>query len=469
MISRKTLALAASSALAILAAAGGALGDSNRATVDQSGDANFAYVNQRGVDNRSTVTQTGDGNRIGSSYSPGKWDAYQSGNNNKLTITQLGNGNIIGYETSISYSASGYNGANFSNGYALYEPIPDYKKTIASTAGYRSLRNIGVDQIGDYNELTLTQVEGSASSNGNKIGTLKQVAAVGATNKTNILKIVQDNGDGSPGSATPYPASTQYLDDAYNYIGDIHQENTGTGAPGDRNTITIGQHTNHRYGYGQSNRADILTQIGTGSALVISQIGLRNIVTYVTQTGIGGGAGSDNSVTISQTGGDQNWVGNASQQGTQNTVIIAQTGMSNEIETLAQTGTRNRAEITQNGVGNQLVSLIQNNDGTGTSLGNRAILDFGGDDNGVGDFTGAALSVALDVATVSQIGDNNLLTYEVTSDGNLFAFSQDGSGNTITGSTSGGDVNQVAIKQVGNANGAHFTQIGGGNNLAIVQ
>ena len=318
--------LAAGTALAMLVGAGAAFADSNKTRVIQSD-----------VDNNASITQTGASNVAGSiQYSD--WAMHQTGDNNTIDVDQSGNGNSLG-TIGISYGA-GYGRTDYSTspGTPVYPPV--YKRVSGSSGP--SIK--GVYQIGDYNQLSVTQVEGSHYGDGNIGGRIKQQASDVATGPTNVLTITQDNGDGTPGSAAPYEAGVSTAADyAYNVVGKVYQNNTGSGAAGDENKATIGQHTDHLGGYAHGNRMDILTQDGVGNMATVTQIGLGNIVNYLMQEGLSS-AGADNAATINQTGGNDNWVGTARQQGGDNLLTITQTGMSNEVGALTQQGDGNEAQ-----------------------------------------------------------------------------------------------------------------------------
>lgn len=180
--------------------------------------------------------------------------------------------------------------------------------------------------------------------------------------------------------------------------------------------------------------------------------------------------GAANELTINQAGGTYN-AGNtvylALQDGSGNVGNVEQTGTSNMLTTLSQLGDANSATVTQTGSSNLVVALTQDNTGSG-ALGNSATLNFTGDSNGVGSFSGLASSLSLGVAEVSQLGDDNLVSYTVDGNSNLFGFEQIGDGNSSVATVTGND-NQAAISQNGNNNDAPFTQLGDNNNIAVSQ
>jgi hypothetical protein len=71
---------------------------------------------------------------------------------------------------------------------------------------------------------------------------------------------------------------------------------------------------------------------------------------------------------------------------------------------------------------------------------------------------------------MTQLGDNNALTVDVSGSDNLFATLQDGNDNQIDHTVGGSGVgNQAAIVQLGSNNLSSTTQIGSNNNLGVVQ
>lgn len=359
-----------------------------------AGSNNVAPVTQTGNLNNALVTQTGSNNAAGNPAYP-DWVLNQTGNENDLDILQNGSNNAIGVNSNLGGIGSAYG----------FLSVP-----AARWPGSSWTRNNGVDQVGAHNKLAITQ-----TNNYNDIGAIHQKALAGATALTNQLTITQ----------------TGIVGYSHQGIGDVYQNNTG----GTANVASISQTGG---GYLQGNKVYLLTQNGTDNGTSITQNGLLNIVTDWTQTG------TSNTMSISQGGGNSNWVGASK-----------------------QLGTANQATVTQTGTGNELVSLNQDNTGSG-SLGNKATLTFGGNYNGVGTLSGDAGSLGLTLATVNQLGDNNLITYSVTGDSNLFAFNQIGDNNKSVGTVTGSN-NQAAIKQIGSSNNAPFIQSGSSNNVAISQ
>src|SRR5690606_36041040 len=174
--------------------------------------------------------------------------------------------------------------------------------------------------------------------------------------------------------------------------------------------------------------------------------------------------GSGNSASIVQGQSDGSAVGNRAgyettrmrQDGTDNQLIINQTGNSQLVYTATQTnngsnGGANVASVTQGGGnGNQIRELTQTNTGASDNI---VSLTFSGSGNGVtsGVFTGPALGVGVSQSRVRQTGEANDLTFNVTGNDNLFGFAQDGWANLIVGTVEG-NANQVAITETGQGN-----------------
>src|SRR5690606_5378447 len=191
--------------------------------------------------------------------------------------------------------------------------------------------------------------------------------------------------------------------------------------------------------------------------------------------------GSGNSASIVQGQSDGSAVGNRAgyettrmrQDGTDNQLIINQTGNSQLVYTATQTnngsnGGANVASVTQGGGnGNQIRELTQTNTGASDNI---ASLTFSGSGNGVtsGVFTGPALGVGVSQSRVRQTGEGNDLTFNVTGNDNLFGFAQDGWANLIIG-TVDGNANQVAIAQTGEGNEALASTNGNTNQLGLSQ
>lgn len=350
----------------------------------------------------------------------------QTGDENEATVTQReGGNNSAGNRTYVDWSLN-QNGDN-----NMLDILQDGARNeigtsnnlggIGTSYGFNGVpvaqrpasawtRNIGIDQVGDRNVLDITQ-----TGDRNAVGAVYQEGSTTATATTNKLTIVQVGIAGT----------------SHQGIGDVWQENTGGAA----NEASISQTGG---GHHLGSKVYLVTQKGFANDLNIVQTGNSHVVTSTNQHGEG------NIADIDQTGGTGNWVGS-----------------------LDQDGSANYASILQNGSGNVVVSVSQDNTAS-SSFGNEAILTFNGSYNGVGTFTGDAAGLNLALATVSQLGDKNLVNYTVTGNNNLFAFSQTGDGNTSVGVVTGNN-NQAAVKQTGDNNHAPFTQIGNYNIVAISQ
>ncbi len=325
---------------------------------------------------------------------------------------------------------------------------------------------VSTGAIASDNEAYVNQISttGGNSANivqngdGNRVGTTasgKPGPAV-QDGDGNVMSIIQGGGDvaGATGSFINASAGIDQIGDDNSLtidqsgiggsrIFEVQQNSTGGGS----NTATINQTGNMRVsrvnqtndGSGGVNTVEI-TQ--TGRQFQQSTVGDRDGFDTETQSGIDRGVfqvGADQRVTILQDG-PNNLIQTVSQSGGNgNTATLNQFGSTNFIDTVTQDGGLNTTEITLDGAS-----------------------------NGQGSFTGKAAGVGLSMATISQTGDMNDLTYSVEGSDNLFAFSQSGNGNEIRGVVDG-NANQAAVAQTGNSNTSQFDQSGNNNNIGITQ
>ncbi len=374
-------------------------------------DSNWTSVKQSGNGNSADVTQDSSGS--------GNWVRLlqgqatpNEGDNNTAVIDQLGIGNKVGHK---SYGDGQWTLRQYGDNNLVDIEQTGRNNEIgldngnryggrSSNVGYGG--TVGVQQTGSHNILTVEQSNAADGYSENQIGAVRQTGDAGATATTNELIIIQEE------SAVTSVSGPRH------FVGLVRQTNAGPGASAaDKNLIDIHQ--------------------------------------------TGGGHPNPNGL-------DGHHIYKVTQTGTANSADLDQHGHANRIRTVTQTGTENDATVSQDGFGNVVVSVTQDNSGGG-ALGNQVTLTFAGDDNGTGGFTsGAAGDLSLPLATVSQLGDDNLVNYNVTGNANLFAFSQTGDGNEVQG-TVNGDGNQVAVLQTGAGNFTSFQQIGGGNNIGVSQ
>ena len=301
-----------------------------------------------------------------------------------------------------------------------------------------------VDQIGSGNDATINQ-----TGNGNAVGDVDPDRRARQEGDDNTLSVVQNEGDkvGTGG----------------NYL----NNNIGLNQMGNRNTLTIdqgaaqGQRVFVAQQVGDDNGASV-TQSGNAAVSTLSQTGTENSM-LVSQTGaafqrntVGDAGGSrfvasrgafqegdGNLMEISQGGGGNNDVKIARQIQQDNIMSVSQSGGLNVFESVEQTGNSNEAQVTQ----------------IGTSNGRIA---------NAGNFTGDAAAVGLVESTVAQTGDFNMVSVMSEGDRNLFAVSQTGNTNELLGIQFGND-NEAAVLQSGDNHVADFNQVGNGNVLAITQ
>jgi hypothetical protein len=360
-------------------------------------DSNFARLHQTGDGNTATIDQNGNNNMAGANYL--EYSLRQTGDNNAIDIYQEGAGNGIGVNNQIAGfvtgGVAGFNGLSAgTKARALAALGGTYPALGASgTPDYR-----GVQQIGDHNALTVDQFDGTTYNDGNSIGAVRQQGSATATALTNSLTITQGNAS--------QLGSTAF---GYHYMGDVNQNNTGSGtSAADANVAAI---TQLNGGYSLGNKVIIVTQSGIQHGLTVTQDGENNLIVKTEQTGTDSDA------------------------------------------TLTQTGNRN------------LITIVDQ-DGTG----NTANLSFDGSDNGAGVLTGEADIAGLTDSAVYQSGTGNQIDLSVIGSSNQFGFFQDGISNEVGLLTVNGDFNEVGIYQTGTDNQVALGTIdGNGNNVGVFQ
>jgi hypothetical protein len=353
----------------------------------------------------------------------------QTGVTNVISITQTGLSNQVGANTTrLLLNQDGranrvdIDQTGWANRVAtVVHQKPEDAPYPASVAGF--------NQVGNENTLTVTQKNGDPAGF-NTIEAVYQRASRRHESPSNELTVTQTGGG----------ASEQR-------VGEVLQINLDVGA--DPNTVTITQTDG---GAGVGNNVDSVRHAGHGNAIAISQSQTSNDIWTVRQTG------DDNRQTLAQ-----------------------HNGSGNVVDWAIQFGDRNVAAVTQTGNANYTLAVIQNNAAVRVH-GNRAALVLAGDDNGgdkrggLGRFETVAKDVGPAQATLTQLGDNNGVSYTVaalTEDGvtaasghNLYGFYQDGTGNHVGGITQGND-NEAAVAQRGDGNAVDFEQAGTGNAVAV--
>ena len=396
--------LAASSALALLATAGAALGDSNKANVVQTGTNNTASATQSGTNDTTMFSQNGD--------------------DNSVVVSQTGKNNVAGRKQGGLSNAYATNGSGY--GYMIQDGASN-TLNITQTGNANGLAvhssSGNAVQDGDYNEASIVQHAGTTGydDGGNKIWNMRQISAKGVAvapaESVNKLAILQQ---GAIGAA---------VTSIHNVIRSVVQTDTGGG----QNLAYLEQTGGD---YHNSNDMMVVTQTGFDNALSVKQVGERNHLARLTQTG------SSHFAELSESGRG-------------NSVLELSQGM-------AAADTNNSATI----------SLAGNYNGNlGVELGGYNAVVYGPRvDTNVGFSSGSlAEAVGIDQAKIIQQASNQYLSYTVGGDYNLFAFRQvGGDGNSITGKVTG-NTNEVAILQDGDGNLASFDQTGVGNDLGISQ
>ena len=304
----------------------------------------------------------------------------QSGETNTITVNQDGNTNVVGGSAAgLALTQDGLD-----NSIAIDQT--GFGNAIATTLrqGVRpslGLVETGTGQSGNRNEIVVTQETQLVAAARNAIEAIFQSASAlfdpNAVRPSNRLYLRQY----SPGA----PSGTRS-------VGQIVQINTSDAAFA-----------------GVTNSASIV-QLGDASSA-------DDTLTTAYQEGWG------NSLTVEQISSG-NRIGTARQIGTGNLALARQyVGGDNQAVSIDQIGDLNELRLTEDGARNYVEGIIQNNRGVAIS-GNRVTLTLGGDDNG-GDGLGGAGSFALIPAgflrfqaQVSQIGDDNGISYVTAADFN---------------------------------------------------
>jgi Curlin associated repeat len=464
-----------------------------------AGSNNKSYIDQIGQGNEAFISQTGDNNQAGVDTT--KQRIRQDGSYNLLTIDQQSN-------------LSGFTNQ------------PDQRGAKAGTGPN------GIDQIGNRNELSITQNAGtvaevqqtSTGASSTHVGTtnkatieqdksdsnvisqvLQTFLGAGAQNDVKINQSTTANGTtGNSVSKVSQTGAGNSIDIKqrvqWNAIGEIKQDGIG-------NTFTVEQEHQFVGGTG-GNLVTLGDQKGNGNNASVSQFGAGNKVLLVRQNstgkssgnsavielkgannGLGGLDGAAGLAGAASSSVDQIGGGNAVEyhvlNGNDNQFGFYQSGDGNKAVGIYINGSRNQLGVNQIGYNNKLT--LGTVTGSDNNLGlvqwgsdNTATVSISGDFNGTGSFTGFAQSVAsaknLKNGLIKQTGPglsdgslNEASLIITNSNNNMFAYLQSGDKNKISGEIKGGNGNQVAVAQNGNSNIAVFTQTGGGNNLGITQ
>jgi hypothetical protein len=356
-------------------------------------------VTTDGAGNTATITQSGTDNALGNPTKSG-FGVVQDGRNNALTVQQKGHANQVG--------------------------ISDAFATEGLT---------GVGQTGRRNVLTVIQ-ESDPAAGSNTIDTIHQVADPSLTRATNVLAIIQVPDRGSADA------------DAHHSIGSITQTNLGgrfTAA--DDNVAAV---TQTGGGATIGNTLGTLAQQGKADVAVITQDGIGNSVTAVTQIGDG------DRFSVYQ-GNDEAARGAASDA---DAALLG-----NRVGTVAEIGDGNSARIVERGRRNVVAVIRQ--DSTGHGGGNAAAVGLWGTDNGNSSFSGAAAATGVTEGEIDQTGGGSAALVAIVGDGNRYGVAQDGEQDSASAVVGSGDDNQVALAQHGDANVADAVETGSRNLIAL--
>lgn len=355
-----------------------------------AGDDNFSAIDQQGDNNTASVTQSGSRNDAGRALD----DMLQSGTGNSLTIEQTGDDNQVG---------------------------------ASAAAAFGGWTNRGVEQHGTNNSATVMQSGPFAV-----INELYQDTN-GASGGTNTLSITQSasspNNDGSIGFANVISRVEQINTGSAQNRVTISQDRSTDGELGNnygRNVIGDRRGADGAYATREGNIENGVRQDGSGNTADLTQVGDRNAITQVHQTGDGNNATVSQDNTGSGARGDFNLVHNIRQDSaghaTGNTANIVQDGLRNGQPAFAlgsyagMAGATERV-VKQIGGGNDVDYLVTGNDN-----------GFGFDQNGT---------------------NNSVGTITVTGNGNDLGVRQDGTTNILALGDIAGDDNDVGVLQIG--------------------
>jgi hypothetical protein len=162
------------------------------------------------------------------------------------------------------------------------------------------------------------------------------------------------------------------------------------------------------------------------------------------------------------------------QVGSKNGIVLDQgVGIDNTVLAVEQMGMLNQLRLLQSGSRNVVGKVLQNNAGLAIS-GNKVTLTWAGNGNGgdgfggLGTFNVVPYSWNVFQGLVSQIGDDNSVSYTTSAESarNLYGFVQEGDGNSVI-ATASGSGNEIAIRQIGDDNDVDVEQRGTANAAAV--
>lgn len=351
----------------------------------------------------------------------------QTGNTNTISIVQQGESNTAGADNVfLRLSQDG----NFN---ALSIDQYGWSNNVAPAA-LEAGRPIGLNQVGDLNEIDISQTN-SAASGSNLVGAIYQESPRNLVATPNSLEVLQTDVGGTSGAAGHALRSIRQINTTANATANTARVTQSGGNDTDGNTV------------------DQLSQEGAANAMDLTQSGSENVLDFANQFGTG------NEFVMVQENGDANTTG-----------------------VVQQIGDLNRVSVRQAGSRNHALQIYQNNENL-NGAGNRAKLMVTGEDNGgdglggLGQFVAAAtLGVSgVQQGEISQIGDDNDASLTITEGSlNQFGISQIGDGNGVLVSIAAqpGEIaegNETATLQDGLDNDYTLTVIGNGNAAAASQ
>lgn len=447
---RSKLALSTATAMAVLLGAAHA-GD-NESFISQ-----FAGASNNGLTNSALVDQSGgSGNKAGSDDRKLTQTTTTSQVNNvpgmfknTLSITQTGSANSVGLGEIANVQGN--------------EPKQHgvFQRTNSHTLSGSTTNSLVVNQSNSGNS-----VGAVFQSNSSRVGTNTTSVLQGGGGSHEVVSITQRQGNSSVNATVNNIDITMTGSDNHLY----RVEQYSAGANSTTNTIkaTIGG-----TGNGHDALAGHAAATGATSSSLLQGRYVFGVAHYPATnsdieleiTGDDNSFGSsqygdNNTVGVIAVSGDRNQVGTY-QDGNDNVISIAAVGGDDNNFGIRQVGNDNDGYASVDGSGNQFAVAQIGNE-------NDASIRLDGNDNGgTGVLTGAA-SIGLASGYVDQLGDNNLIDFEVTGNNNLFAFRQAGDDNEAHGTVEGNN-NQVAVSQLSSGNFSFTSQVGVNNVIGVKQ
>ena len=402
-------------------------GDDNTIIVDVVGDANEVEVTQNMTDNIFVASLEGTGNLIyAEQYSIGSvGDFIVVGDDNIIELVQLGDGGPLG----LFFNRSINDVIGSGNTLSIYQGDGGNWANNVITGSNNA---VIVEQTGDWHESYVRNLEGSG----------------------NYIEIIQDD--------------FYNVADLANVIGsdnEIYIEQNGEGnniswdMEGDLNLIEFEQD-------GDGNAITTGVFQGVGNELSIDQLGDDNLATVETISGL------LNVFDIEQAGeGNTAYAGVI---GGLNEFTLVQLGDFNEISTVNFDGYSNIVEISQDGDYNLALAQAGIGDESFIADGNDIIMEQEGVDNIASVELAQSAQSDFNIIDVEQSGELNLLDLLVDGSDNMVSVMQEGVGNWVTDETGGqfvisGDMNTFTVSQTGNDDLVSGSMTGNGGVISVTQ